>query len=110
MEDFIAIGKDVNESDEEGRTPLHYAVAYNHAEIVDELVASGANLEAQVQLQYLCRNIIPTFNLRATTTLYHNLWNIDCTLRTECSGAQHNGMAICIYSASRWKAQHHGAQ
>ncbi len=53
MEDFIAVGKDVNESDEENRTPLHYAVAYNHAEIVDELVANGANLEAQVQL--LCK-------------------------------------------------------
>ena len=48
VEDFIAVGKDVSESDEEGRTPLHYAVAYNHAEIVDELVSSGANLEAQV--------------------------------------------------------------
>ena len=53
MEDFIAVGKDVTESDEENRTPLHYAVAYNHAEIVDELVANGANLEAQVQL--LCK-------------------------------------------------------
>ena len=50
MEDFIAVGKDVNESDEEDRTPLHYAVAYNHAEIVDELIANGANLEVQVQL------------------------------------------------------------
>ena len=49
MEDFIAIGKDVNESDEEQRTPLHYAIAYNHAEIVDELIANGASLEAQVQ-------------------------------------------------------------
>ncbi len=54
VEDFIAVGKDVNESDEEDRTPLHYAVAYNHAEIVDELIANGANLEAQVQL--FCQN------------------------------------------------------
>ena len=48
MEDFIAIGRDVNESDADQRTPLHYAVAYNHADIVAELVTNGANLEAQV--------------------------------------------------------------
>ena len=53
VEDFIAIGKDVNESDGEQRTPLHYAVAYNHEKIVDELHASGADLEAKVQL--LCK-------------------------------------------------------
>lgn len=56
MEDFLAIGKDVNESDEERRTPLHYAVAYNHAGIVEELITNGANLEAQVQL--LCNAMI----------------------------------------------------
>jgi len=50
VEDFIAVGRDVNESDGGKRTPLHYAVAYNHADIVDELIAHGANLEAQVQL------------------------------------------------------------
>ncbi len=48
VEDFIAIGRDVNESDADQRTPLHYAVAYNHADIVAELIANGADLEAQV--------------------------------------------------------------
>ena len=48
MEDFIAIGRDVNESDGDGRTALHYAVAYDHADIVTELVANGADLDAQV--------------------------------------------------------------
>lgn len=41
-EDFLAIGKDVNESDELGRTPLHFAVAYNHTEITVELLANKA--------------------------------------------------------------------
>ena len=49
VEDFIAVGKDVNESDEDGRTALHYAVAYNHADIAAELISSGASLEAQVK-------------------------------------------------------------
>lgn len=30
VEDFVAIGKDINEQDEEGRSALHYAVAYNN--------------------------------------------------------------------------------
>ncbi len=47
VQDFIAIGKDVNERDGDGRSALHYAVAYSHADIVEELVSSGANLEAQ---------------------------------------------------------------
>ncbi|CAK0763605.1 hypothetical protein CVIRNUC_003075 [Coccomyxa viridis] len=47
VEDFIAVGKDVNESDQDGRTALHYAVAYNHADIAAELISSGASLEAQ---------------------------------------------------------------
>ena len=29
LEDFIAIGKDINEADKEGRTALHYATAFN---------------------------------------------------------------------------------
>lgn len=30
VEDFVAIGKDINEQDGEGRSALHYAVAYNN--------------------------------------------------------------------------------
>ena len=48
VEDFIAVGKDVNESDQDGRTALHYAVAYNYADIAAELISNGASLEAQV--------------------------------------------------------------
>ena len=49
VEDFIAVGKDVNESDQDGRTALHYAVAYNHADIAAELLSNGASLEVQVK-------------------------------------------------------------
>lgn len=48
VQDFVAIGRDVNEQDEGGRSPLHYAVAYAHADIVDELLEAGASLAAQV--------------------------------------------------------------
>lgn len=48
MQDFLAIGKDVNDQDGEGRSPLHYAIAYSHADIVDELLEAGADLEARV--------------------------------------------------------------
>lgn len=44
LEDFIAIGKDVNAPDAAGRSPLHYAVAFDNVEIVDELLRSGAVL------------------------------------------------------------------
>ena len=49
VEDFIAVGKDVNESDQDGRTALHYAVAYNYADIAAELISNGASLEVQVK-------------------------------------------------------------
>ena len=32
-EDFVAIGKDVNEGDKDQRTPLHYSIAYNHFQV-----------------------------------------------------------------------------
>lgn len=46
VEDFVAIGKDVNAKDEGGRTPLHYAVAFDHAAIVNELLSAGALMTA----------------------------------------------------------------
>ena len=59
VEDFVAIGRDVNEVDEGLRTPLHFAVAYGHADIARELLTSGANLEAKERqgntpLHYAC--------------------------------------------------------
>ena len=33
IEDFLAIGKDVNAADEQGRTALHYAVAYQQQQV-----------------------------------------------------------------------------
>ncbi|KAK9816856.1 hypothetical protein WJX72_006215 [[Myrmecia] bisecta] len=47
VEDFIAIGKDVNMTDAEKRTPLHYSVAYCHINVFDELLSNGAAIEAK---------------------------------------------------------------
>jgi len=44
VEDFIAIGKDVNMKDDVGRTPLHFAVAYDHNDITTELLANKADV------------------------------------------------------------------
>lgn len=44
-EDFIAVGKDVNMQDAEGRTPLHYAAAHNHTRVAKVLTDAGANTE-----------------------------------------------------------------
>jgi ankyrin repeat protein len=46
VEDFIAVGKDVNDADDEGRTPLHYAVAKNETKIARALIDAGADLTA----------------------------------------------------------------
>lgn len=59
VEDFVAIGRDVNELDEGARTPLHFAVAYGHADIAKELLGAGANVEAKERqgntpLHYAC--------------------------------------------------------
>lgn len=58
-EDFIAIGKDVNAADPDGRTPLHYAVAYDRQDILKVLVDATPNLEAvdnkqNTPLHYAC--------------------------------------------------------
>ena len=48
VEDFVAIGRDVNETDEGRRTPLHFAVAYGHADVAKELLNSGATVDLLV--------------------------------------------------------------
>ncbi len=50
-EDFIAIGKDVNEQDPDGRTPLHYAVAHDKRDVLKALISASANLEAAENMQ-----------------------------------------------------------
>ena len=50
-EDFIAIGKDVNEQDRDGRTPLHYAVAHDKQDVLKALISASANLEAAENMQ-----------------------------------------------------------
>lgn len=42
---MIAVGKDVNMQDAEGRTPLHYAAAHNHTRVAKMLTDAGANTE-----------------------------------------------------------------
>lgn len=59
MEDFIAVGKDVNAADPDGRTPLHYAVAYNQQDVLRALIDASANLESEdnkqnTPLHYAC--------------------------------------------------------
>ncbi|KAG2493477.1 hypothetical protein HYH03_008293 [Edaphochlamys debaryana] len=44
VEDFIAIGKNINEGDQQGRTALHYSVAYDHHIIAKMLIDEGADL------------------------------------------------------------------
>ena len=51
IEDFIAVGKDVNEPDADGRTPLHYAVAFGRDDVLSALIEAKANLEATENLQ-----------------------------------------------------------
>ena len=41
---YLASGSDVNTKDEEGATPLHYAVSEGHQEIVKLLIKKGADL------------------------------------------------------------------
>mmetsp|Transcript_16790 Transcript_16790/g.32116 ORF Transcript_16790/g.32116 Transcript_16790/m.32116 type:complete len:298 (-) Transcript_16790:880-1773(-) len=45
VEDFVAVGKDVNAQDDVGRTPLHFAVAYNHVDVVQELLNNKAQVD-----------------------------------------------------------------
>jgi hypothetical protein len=47
VEDFIAIGKDVNTKDEELRSPLHFAAGTGNTEIARILIESGAELECR---------------------------------------------------------------
>ena len=43
----MAAGSDVNAKDEFGRTPLHDATFYGHKEIVELLIAKGADVNAK---------------------------------------------------------------
>jgi len=43
----IADGTDVNARNSMGRTPLHYAAAYNRKEVVELLIAAGADVHAK---------------------------------------------------------------
>jgi ankyrin repeat protein len=59
VEDFLAVGKDVNMQDAEGRTPLHYAAAHDNTRIAQALVDAGADLEVtdtknNTALHYAC--------------------------------------------------------
>ena len=46
VEDYIAIGRDVNEADQGGRTPLHFAAGVGACDVARELLAAGASLTA----------------------------------------------------------------
>ena len=63
VEDFIAIGKDINARDSSSRTPIHYAIAFGKGdageEIFNMLLEAGADLTAtdekkNTPLHYAC--------------------------------------------------------
>ena len=82
VQDFLAIGKDVNEQDGEGRSPLHYAVAYSHADILEELLDAGADLEARVHSCSL-------------------LYNVSLTCRT-VMGVVQSACELSLYASEAW--------
>ena len=47
VQKLLAKGENVNAANEQGNTPLHYAVALDNPEIVKALLAKGANLRAE---------------------------------------------------------------
>jgi ankyrin repeat protein len=78
VEDFLAIGRDVNAADEKGRTPLHYCVAYWNPDIAELLLEAGANLEALVGTRPSLLQIPFSPDLNANSTM----------LKTHCFGAR----------------------
>jgi cytohesin len=44
VENIIQDGTDLNAKDASGKTPLHYAVQYDHKDIVELLISKGANV------------------------------------------------------------------
>jgi len=47
-EDFLAVGKDPNEADEESRTAVHTSIAFGHADVLDLLLAAeGVDVNAK---------------------------------------------------------------
>jgi hypothetical protein len=47
VEDYIAIGKDVNEVDDNSRAPLHFAAGSGNIEIANLLLEAGANVDSK---------------------------------------------------------------
>ena len=47
VEDYIAIGKDVNEVDENSRAPLHFAAGSGNLEIARLLLDANANVDCK---------------------------------------------------------------
>ena len=58
VEDFIAVGKDVNARDSSQRTPLHYAIAFGKGDVGEEifgmLMEAESDLTAVVSELYSC--------------------------------------------------------
>ena len=48
VKQHLASGADVNTTDKVGRTPLHFASANGHKEIVELLIGAGADVNAKV--------------------------------------------------------------
>ncbi len=49
VKQLLAEGRDVNESDANGASPLHLAAAFDHAEVLAYLVENGADIEAKTR-------------------------------------------------------------
>ena len=64
VEDFIAVGKDVNARDSSQRTPLHYAIAFGKGEVGEEIF--GLLMDAESARHY------PGFTLLTPGGRFHS--------------------------------------